>query len=204
MESLLHKQVVLELNAFWMPLSWKTPAQAITSLCTESGEKPHGFVIDPIVDEETGKMVDYQRYSWDEWMTLPVKPQHLALLTKRGAIRCPTVILASLCREMPVKALGFSPDAIRIRDGDTCQVSGRKLAPGEGNMGHLQARAFGGKKTFDNIVYMDKELNRIQGTKTVEEMGWTLIKEPTAPKPMPASFRITEPKTQEHKHFILR
>jgi 5-methylcytosine-specific restriction endonuclease McrA len=81
-------------------------------------------------------------------------------------------------------------------------VSGRKLAKGEGNAGHIVARAKGGKRTWENLVYMDSRLNTLQGTKLPEEMGWNLLTTPRAPKPIPASFHITEPKSPDQQPFV--
>lgn len=199
MSSVLEKEIVLVLNCYWQAVGWKTPAAAITSLCPEPGQESPGYVIDVVTDGD-GKVQDAIRYTLAEWMELPVEPRHLTILTKSRAIRCPTVVVMANFDQMPVKAKTFSSRAIRERDKETCQVSGRKLAPGEGNLGHLIARAKGGKKSFDNIVWMDKTLNLLQGTRTVEEMGWNLLRKPDAPRPLPACFGI-EPKRPEHAHF---
>lgn len=201
-ESVLNKEITLILNSVWQPVGWKTPAQAITSLCSEVGQSAPGFIIDVITDKD-GLVESAERYTFEEWMELPVEPRHLAILTKRGPIRCPTVVVMATYDQMPVKAKGFSSRAIRERDRDTCQVSGRRLRPGEGNLGHIKAKAKGGKKTFDNIVWMDKALNLLQGTKTVEEMGWSLLRKPTQPKPRPACFDVNEAKVPEHRPFVI-
>jgi hypothetical protein len=199
--SYLNAEIVLVLNNAWQAIGWKTPAQAIVSLCPEQGQEPPGYVIDVITDGE-GAIQSAERYSWDDWCKLPVEPRHLPILTKRGAIRCPTVVVMASFGQMPVKAKGFSAKAIRERDKDTCQVSGRKLKPGEGNLGHDKARSKGGSKTFDNIVWMDKTLNLLQGTRTFAEMGWNLISKPQPPKPLPACVGI-EPRQPEHRPFTL-
>jgi len=191
----LNEEVTLVLNSLWQPIGWTTPKKAIVSLCSESGQMPPGYVLDVSPD-------GIQRYTWDEWVMLPLEDRHLPLLANRRPIRCPTVVLTPNYHQMPVKGQGFSSKAIRKRDKDTCQVSGRKLGPGEGNLGHLKARAKGGKKTFDNIVWMDKQLNLIQGTRTIEEMGWTLLKPAEPPKATPACVGI-EPKLPEHAKFTL-
>lgn len=203
-DSLLDKPIVLILNRLWIPIAWKTPKEAIKSLCCENGQDACNFVLDVITEPETGTIVDAVRYTWDEWIELPVEPRHLPILTKSRPVRCPTVVISGAYEENPVKAVSFSSEAIRRRDGDTCQVSGKKLKPGEGNLGHIKARAKGGKKTFDNIVWMDRALNSLQGTRTPEEMGWTLAKKPAAPKAVPASFKITDPKLPEHKPLVIQ
>lgn len=203
MDDILNKPIVLVLNRYWQAVAWKTPIEAIKTLCTQTGQEAENFVLDVITDPQTGKILDTIRYTWDEWIELPVESRHLPILTKRRPVRCPTVVVASNFSSGLSRAIGFSAKAIRERDGNTCQVSGRKLKPGEGNLGHIKAKAKGGKKTFDNIVYMDKTLNLLQGTRTPEEMGWTLLKTPKAPKPIPATFLIREPKLPEHKELVI-
>jgi len=198
-ESILDKKVVLELNRFWMPVKWRTPKEAMITLSSKDDEVT-GFVIDPIMVD--GKMVDAPRYTLDEWLTLPVRPEDVTIMTKTGPVRCPLIIVSANYRDMPLKPPAFSPDAIKRRDNFTCQVSGRYLGPDGGNLGHDQARSLGGKKTFENIVYMDPELNRIQGTKTFEEMGWPLLKTPVQPKPVPACSTLNEPKFPIHAEFL--
>ncbi len=202
-KSWLHEEIVLVLNSIWQPVGWSTPADVICPLCTKPGEEPRNFVIDVITDPKTGQIIDTPRYTWEDWVQLPLEPRHLPILTRSGAIRCPTLVTMTGYSQMPLQGKTFSPRAIRERDGDTCQVSGRKLKPGEGNMGHLIAKAKGGKRTFDNIVYMDKHLNLLQGTRTVEEMGWSLIKPAVPPKPFPACASIKEAKLPEHSPFLL-
>lgn len=201
-KSYLNEEITMVLNRYWLPVAWKTPAQAITSLCPEKNQEPTNFVLD-VISDDRGGIVNVNRYSWDEWVKLPVEARHLPLMTKYGAIRCPTLIVHTNYEDNPFRADSFSKKAIWKRDGGVCQVSGRKLSKDEGNMGHDQAASNGGKWSFDNIVLMDKRLNLLQGTKTFAEMGWNLIKQPKAPAPVPASFKIKDAKTEEQKNFII-
>ena len=41
--------------------------------------------------------------TWDEWITLPIRPQDNAVKTVRGAIREPTVIVAVNYARVPRK-----------------------------------------------------------------------------------------------------
>lgn len=194
--SFLNEEVCLVLNSLWMPVAWKTPQQAITSLCSEVGQTPPGYILDVTPD-------GVNRYTWDEWVELPLEARHLPLLANRRPIRCPTIVTMGGYGQMPTRGQGFSSKAIQRRDKGVCQVSGRKLKPGEGNLGHLKAKAKGGKRTFENIVWMDKQLNLIQGTRTVEEMGWTLLSTPKPPQPLPACADIT-PRLPDHEKFCIQ
>lgn len=154
--------------------------------------------------DEQGKVIHAIPTKWEDWLRLPVRGSDLILTCKTGQFRCPLVLICPAYAKIPTRGPNFSSEAIRRRDHDTCQVSGRKLAKGQGNLGHIVARAKGGKKTFDNIVYMDKDLNTLQGTRTPAEMGWALLKAPEAPKPVPATFIADENRHAHQKPFITR
>jgi hypothetical protein len=155
-----------------------------------------------ITTDENGELVEGVEVDWENWIKLPIRPCDFSIATKNGEVRVPSVLVCPEYSGMPIRGRPLTLDAIRRRDGDKCQVSGRTLLKGEGNMGHIIAKAKGGKRSWENLVYMDKRLNTIQGTKTPEEMGWRLISDPRPLKPVPASFQITEPKLEDHRPFI--
>ncbi len=203
MSSILDKpEFVLKLNRNWQAIGWLTPRKALIAMCGGmDGGSPPMLALDIIVDED-GELVSAIPSKWEEWIKLPVRETDSVLTTKTGSFRCPRVIIAPVYAGMPTKRPSFNSDAIWRRDGGICQVSKRKLARSEGNMGHIKARALGGTRTFDNIVLMDSKLNTLQGTKTPEEaFGITL--EPKSPLPVPAAYLIDEARFLEQKPFIL-
>lgn len=179
-----------------------TPAQAIVRLMGENEDGKPPIMAMSIDMDENGELVESTPYCWADWVNLPVRENDLKIGVKNGFIRCPTVVITSSYAKMPKKTPSFSPDAIWRRDGNTCQVSGRKLNKDEGNMGHIVARAKGGKRSWDNIVLMDKNLNTKQGTLLPEEMGWSLLKEPSGPKPIPLVALINGERHETHKPFF--
>jgi 5-methylcytosine-specific restriction endonuclease McrA len=90
---------------------------------------------------------------------------------------------------------------VRERDKNTCQVSGRILAPGEGNLDHTQPRSRGGENSWENLVYMDKNLNSLKGDRTIAEMGWKLLREPKPLPIIPVSATINILKHRDWKMF---
>ncbi len=199
--NLLDDPIVLKLNRVWMRLGYITPRQAFTALCggAYGGTDPFRALPIDIVD---GEMIPGWEMPWDEWVKLPVRDCDFSITTGRGQVRVPMVVVAPEFDKMPLYKKKFSGQALRARDGGRCMVSGRELAPGEGNVGHIKARALGGARTWENTVYMDKRLNTLQGIKTPEEMGWTLLTEPKAPEPIPAHIATDKPKQPEHLPFF--
>jgi hypothetical protein len=201
MSTVLDKPIVLKLNRLWQRIGWCTPREAFVAMCggIYGGTKPARGL--SITTDENGELIEGVEMDWADWVKLPIRDCDFSISTGRGEIRVPSVIVCPEFEGMPVKARRFSAEGIRARDGNRCQVSGRLLKDGEGNLGHIVARAKGGSRSWENIVYMDKRLNTLQGTKLPEEMGWKLMKEPAAPKPLPANFIFNEVKQDEQKPF---
>ena len=76
------------------------------------------------------------------------------------------------------------------RDGATCQYTGRKLAPHEGNIDHVVHRSRGGRTSWGNCVLAHREINSGKADKLPEEAGPHLRRKPAAPPPLPTTFAI--------------
>lgn len=200
-ESVLDKPIVLKLNRLWQRIGWATPREAFTAMCGGMfGGTPPAKGLS-ITTDENGELIEGIALDWDEWVKLPIRDCDFSISTGRGLVRVPSVIVSPEFDKMPLKQRKFSPKAVRERDKNRCAVTGRILAEGEGNMAHIKARAHGGTRTWENIVYMDKKLNSLQGTRTPEEMGWN-IPTPKAPNPIPACAVPTEAKLPDQTKFI--
>jgi hypothetical protein len=201
-ESLLDKPLVLKLNRLWMRIGWATPRQAFISMAggMDGGSPPQKGL--SITTDENGDLVEGIALDWDEWIKLPIRECDLAISTGRGLVRIPSVLVSPEYEGMPKRGRKLTGKALRERDKGICQVSGRLLKEGEGNMGHIIARSKGGARTWENLVYMDKALNTLQGTRTPEEMGWTLRSIPSRPIPLPVALMPTESKSPDHAPFI--
>ncbi len=143
---------------------------------------------------------------WDEWIELPIREDHhedRALHTHRFAFRCPTVIICSVYDQVPHRKMRWSTGNVRLRDGGRCQITNRKLSTSEGNVGHDVARSKGGADSFSNTIWMDKQLNSLQGTRTFAEMGWKPIRAPKAPPTLPVSATIRTAKHVQWTPFLI-
>lgn len=206
MDSILDKQLVLQLNKNWQVIGVRSVRQAIVSLCSESeGQKP-AFALDiEMAKDENGKdvLVYANPVEWDDWIKLPVRPQDLSVNTSRSEIRVPTVIVAANYSRIPLRRPRLSPTAIWERDQGTCQYTGKKLTRKQGNLDHVLPRDRGGKDTWENLVLSDKDVNSRKGNKLNSEAGLTLIRQPKAPPATPVSASIKEAKHLTWLPFLI-
>ena len=203
----INKELVVKLNRHWQAFELLTPKEAIVFLCSEENGEVPGYVMDyeveirPVTGE---KVITYSvPVTWDEWIKLPVRDQDMYINTSRGKIRMPKVVITATYCDVPECKPRWSSGNVRKRDGDTCQITGRKLSHAEGNVGHDVARARGGKDTFENTAWMDKKLNTIQGTKTFAEMGWKPIRKPKAPPATKRLIRKSQAPLPDQEPFLI-
>jgi 5-methylcytosine-specific restriction endonuclease McrA len=156
----------------------RTPAEAFCQLATN---------VATALDIEGD---NYIPVKWDEWITLPIRESDAFVNTVRGPIRVPTVIVAVNYARMPMKRTKLSARAIRERDGNRCQYSGRALRVDEGNLDHVVPRSRGGRDTWENLVWASKDVNSRKGNRLPHEAGLKLLSTPRAPKELPVTALI--------------
>src|SRR5262245_39581319 len=97
MNNILNKSIVLVLNRNWQAINVRTPQEAFCMMATNVATALE-------IELATDARADALRpVTWDEWITLPVRPQDNAVQTTRGAIRVPTVIVAVNYARVPKK-----------------------------------------------------------------------------------------------------
>ena len=102
MNDILNKTIVLVLNRNWQAINIRTPQEAFCQMATNVA---------------TALEIDGENHirpvTWDEWITLPIRDGDNAVHTVRGAIRVPTVIVASIpascCARMRAALITFCP-----------------------------------------------------------------------------------------------
>jgi len=179
MSDILNKTIVLVLNRNWQAIHVRTPQEAF---CTMATNVATALEIDG--DDRIRPV------TWDEWLTLPVRPQDNAVQTMRGQIRVPTVIVAVNFAKVPKKRPKLCAKTIRERDGNRCQYTGTLLKPEEGSLDHVVPRSRGGKDAWENLVWSSKDVNARKGNRLPHEAGLKLLSVPRAPKELPASALI--------------
>lgn len=179
--SILNTAIVLVLNRNWQAINTRTPAEAFCQLAT-------GVATALDVDGEQIRPV-----TWEEWQHLSVRPHDRAVQTVRGPIRVPTIIVAVNYSRVPRKRPKLSARSIRERDGNRCQYTGRLLHPSEGSLDHVVPRSRGGRDSWENLVWSDKEVNRRKADRLPHEAGLTLLTTPRVPKELPVTSMLRNP-----------
>ena len=199
MSNVLTKATVLVLNRNWQAINVRTPQEAFCMMATnvatgleiERGEGARAEALRPV--------------SWEEWIALPIREQDEAVHTVRGHIRVPTVIVAVNYAKVPKKRPKLCARAVRERDGNRCQYTGRLLRPDEGSLDHVVPRSRGGVDAWENLVWSAKEVNQKKADRLPHEAGLKLLSKPRAPKELPISALIRNTaEVQDWKLFIER
>src|SRR5512135_3370099 len=181
--NILHKATVLVLNRNWQAINVRTPAEAFCMMATQVATALE------IQGEDNIRPVE-----WDEWIALPIRDQDQAVRTVRGSIRVPTVIVAVNFAHVPKKRPKLCARAIRERDGNRCQYTGRLLQPEEGSLDHVVPRSRGGRDAWENLVWAAKEVNQRKADRLPHEAGLKLLSVPRAPKELPVTAWIRNPR----------
>ena len=182
--NILNKHIVLVLNRNWQAINIRTPQDAFCQMATNVAT-----ALDIELGEGDGAQA-LRPVQWDEWITLPVRPQDNGVRTARGIIRVPTVIVAVNFARVPKKRPKLNAKNIRERDGNRCQYTGRLLHPEEGSLDHVVPRSRGGGDTWENLVWSAKEVNQRKADRLPHEAGLKLLAAPRAPRELPVSATI--------------
>lgn len=182
MTSILHQSTVLVLNRNWLAIDVKTPAEAFCMMATGAASGR-----DLRNDESISPL------KWEDWLKLAIREGDQAVNTPHGRVRVPTVILASNFSKVPMHRPRFGARGIWERDGGICQYTGRKLAPGEGNIDHVVPRSRGGVSSWENCVLSYRPVNERKADRLPHEAGLKLLRTPHAPRAVPATMAIRNP-----------
>lgn len=171
---------ILVLNKHYLAIHVATVRQAIRKL---------SLGICDAIDEE-----DYMRYTWDEWVELPVEGNQDFIKTTQDPIRAPKIVVVNTYDQIPKHQVKLTRKNIWLRDGGRCQYTGQELSFKEMTIDHVDPESRGGANDWTNLVTCDKKVNEMKANRTPEEAGLTLIKPPTKPDGRP-QFRTN------HQHI---
>jgi len=196
MTDILNRATVLVLNRHWQAIGVHTPAEAFCQMAAGAAtaldiEFADGPEADPFRAPPSALRVsNLHPVRWDEWLALPVRERDAVVRTVRGPVRVPTVIVAVNFAKVPKQRPKLSARAIRARDGDRCQYTGRALRPDEGSLDHVLPRSRGGRDTWENLVWSAKDVNQRKADRLPHEAGLRLLTVPRAPKELPVTALI--------------
>jgi 5-methylcytosine-specific restriction endonuclease McrA len=186
MKSIIHQPTVLVLNRNWQAIHVKTPAEAFCMMATGAAS---GF------DVQGDDLILPMK--WEDWLKLPIREGDRVVNTSRGSVRVPTVVVASNYSKIPLCRPRFGARGIWARDGGICQYTGKKLAPGEGNIDHVIPRSRGGASSWENCVLCHREVNEKKADRLPHEAGLRLSRKPQVPPAKPSMVLI------QNSHGIL-
>jgi 5-methylcytosine-specific restriction endonuclease McrA len=180
MSDKLNRNTVLVLNKNWQAVGIKNPADTFAMLMTDTATGLDIRGLDHMVP-----------LRWNDWINLPIDEDDEFVQTINQRIKIPKVIILSKFDKVPRKRPRFSQKNIWIRDNYTCQYTGKKLKPGEGNIDHVVPRSKGGSTDWTNCVLACKKINAKKADARPEEVGLKLLKKPEPPKELPVFHYIT-------------
>src|SRR6266404_3443580 len=104
MTDILNKSIVLVLNRNWQAINIRTPQEAFCQMATNVATGLDIEFEDAGAEESLAlRTPNLRPVTWDEWITLPIRPQDNAVQTVRGPVRVPTVIVAVNYAKVPKK-----------------------------------------------------------------------------------------------------
>jgi 5-methylcytosine-specific restriction endonuclease McrA len=124
---------------------------------------------------------DFQIYGWDDWLSLPVRPEHAVVRGVSFNIRAPEVITLSSFDRVPCGKVPFSKRNVFKRDRFTCQYCGRQPGAEELTIDHVLPRSQGGETSWENCVLACVDCNRRKADLSLKQTGMRLRTHPKMP-----------------------
>lgn len=95
------------------------------------------------------------------------------------AYNIPEVVILKRYADIPTTPIRLSKKAIHERDGYICQYCGTR--DGKMTIDHIIPRSRGGRNTWANMVSCCSDCNSRKGSKTLDECGMALNRQPAIP-----------------------
>lgn len=110
------------------------------------------------------------------------------------SLRTPAVVRLKKAIRSVKQVVRFSRTNVFARDDFRCQYCGERKGARELNYDHVVPRKHGGKTVWENIVTSCYPCNDRKGSRTPEQAGMKLRKQPVRPRTLPlaAAFRVRD------------
>jgi 5-methylcytosine-specific restriction endonuclease McrA len=174
----INSDAVLVLNKNWQAINTTKICDAISMIYSGAATGLH-------ISEEKNMIP----MIWQDWINLPCN-DNFYIGTINGKIKIPKIIILCNFNKIPKKRPRFTANNLKLRDNCTCQYTGKKLGPNDGNIDHIIPKSRGGKTDWYNCVLSHKDINSLKADKTPEEAGLCLIRKPDHPKILPTTCYI--------------
>lgn len=109
-----------------------------------------------------------------------LEQNHKILRSVSGSVHCPSVIRLVYMIKKPRPVAKLTRREIFIRDNYTCQYCGTKTK--DLTLDHVIPKHKGGQHTWENLVSACKECNHRKGSKSLQETGFKLHRQPFEPR----------------------
>lgn len=184
MTAIAKKALVLAVNRNQRPIGYRTVGKAFKSMCQMlKGQTEPALAFDIGYTGEQPYIEGV--YSWEKWITLPVREKDLSIMTSRGPIRVPEVIMEPSYNEMPMITPRRSRKAILSRDGYVCQYCNTRFEEPLLNLDHVIPRDLGGRTAWENLVCSCIKCNSKKANRLPHDAGMQLLRRPKTPHRMP-------------------
>lgn len=101
------------------------------------------------------------------------------VLTVFGDLERPSVIILTRYVKIPYqKAVPVTRRGVLRRDANRCGYCGHHAT----TIDHIQPKSRGGADSWQNLVACCQQCNNAKSDRTLKELGWTLLREPFAPR----------------------
>jgi 5-methylcytosine-specific restriction endonuclease McrA len=124
---------------------------------------------------------DFQVHTWDQWLELPVGPEHAVVRGVSCVIRAPEVITLCTFDRLPCGKVPFSKRNVFKRDRFTCQYCGLQPGAEELTIDHILPRSQGGESSWENCVLACVDCNRKKADLPLKKAGMRLRSAPRMP-----------------------
>lgn len=192
----VNKPCILELNYFWQALRVKSPKDAFVAFMGGNSENHPAHPVETIYTlKDNGEPnFDIEPYynplPWDKWIELPVREYDQVIHTAKRIIRVPTIMISVNYKDMPKKRKKPNARTLYELQNGICGYSGEKLAFKEGNIEHKIPQSKGGQNTFENLIWVKKEINFERGNQPLENFRFKPKFHHKTPAPVPVTFTI--------------
>lgn len=131
--------------------------------------------------------------TWEEWITLPIRPEDRVIHTSRCGIRVPSIIVLAEFDKTVIVEPNLNKKTLWKRQDGKCMYTLVPLEWGECDMDHYIAKSAGGKTEWTNCGLTTMVINRKKGSKKAHEVGLSLKLPLVKPKSKPLAIDSLRP-----------
>ena len=199
---------VLCLNANWQAINVRTVKEAFVAMLGGDSNNPPVKALDinyPILENgeyDFDTQPSIVPVTWLEWESLPIREYDFVINTSKNKIRIPSVVVSVNYTKIPKKRFRPTKPTLYKMQGGKCGYSGDKISINQGNLEHVNPRSHGGKETFENLMFVKKELNSLRGNKPLHEFPFKPLFKNREPQPIPVNFTISPGDNIDWRWFI--